>query len=309
MYQALPAKLKPKKQTSSLKRVDTLWGYLFIAPSMLGFLMFVLGPLLAVFLFSLQTRNLLTGQTAFIGFENYRVMLLEDQLFSKTMLNSLVFTAGLVPLNIIMAMTFAILLSRETVINRLFQTIYFAPVVTSAVAWAIVWRFMLQGQQGVVNQLLGIFGINGPNWLFEPGSAMFAVIFTRAIKGVGLNMVIFLSALTNIPEDFKDAARVDGAGGWQIFRHITFPLLAPTTLMVTIITIIGSLKVFDTIVLLTNGGPSNATTVLVYYIYYQAFRFFETGYASALAVILFIIALGFTVIQWGLRRRLAYAEQ
>ena len=138
---------------------------------------------------------------------------------------------------------------------------------------------------------------------------MFSVIFTRAIKGVGLNMVIFLSALANTPEEFTDAARVDGANDWRIFRNITFPLLAPTTLMVIIITVIGSLKVFDTIVLLTNGGPSNATTVLVYYIYYQAFKFFETGYASSLAAILFLVTLVLTVIQWGLRRKVVHAEQ
>lgn len=296
-------------QWKSLLHKDSTWGYLFIAPSILGFFLFVLGPLVAIFIFSLQNRNLLTGQVTFIGLENYRTMLFNDPLYLKTMLNSLIFTAGLVPLNIVLALALAILLERQTGVSRFFQTIFFAPVVTSAVAWAIVWQFMLQGQQGVVNQVLAIFGIQGPNWLFEPASAMFAVIFTRAIKGVGLNMVIFLSALSNIPNDFREAAQVDGADKWHVFRHITFPLLAPTTLMVTIITLIGSLKVFDTIMLLTNGGPSNATTVLVYYIYYQAFRFFETGYSSALAVVLFLIALGLTIIQWGLRRRLVHAEQ
>lgn len=297
------------RQWKPLLLKDTIWGYLFIAPSITGFFLFVLGPLVAIFIYSLQNRNLLTGQVSYIGLENYRTMLFSDPLFVKTMLNSLVFTAGLVPLNVVLALALAIILNRQTGISRFFQTIFFAPVVTSAVAWAIVWQFMLQGQQGVVNQVLAILGINGPNWLFEPGSAMFAVIFTRAIKGVGLNMVIFLSALSSIPNDYHDAARVDGADEWHVFRHITFPLLAPTTLMVTIITLIGSLKVFDTIMLLTNGGPSNATTVLVYYIYYQAFRFFETGYSSALAVVLFLVALSLTVIQWGLRRRLVYAEQ
>lgn len=293
----------------SLFRKDSMWGYLFISPSMLGFFLFVLGPLVAIFVFSLQERNLLTGQVAFVGLENFQNMLFNDPLFIKTMINSLIFTAGLVPINISLGLVFAILLNRQTCISRLFQTIFFAPVVTSAVAWAIVWQFMLQGENGVVNQMLAIFGASGPNWLYEPASAMFAVVFTRAIKGAGLSMVMFLSALSNISSDFSDAAQVDGANDWQVFRHITFPLLAPTTLMVTIVTLIGSLKVFDTIMLLTNGGPSNATTVLVYYIYYQAFRFFETGYSSALAVVLFLIAFGLTIIQWGLRRRLVYAEQ
>jgi multiple sugar transport system permease protein len=299
---------KPSK-TGKLTRKDSFWGYLFITPSLLGFLLFVIGPLIAVFIFSTQNRNLLTGEVSFVGLENFRTMIDQDPLFSKTMVNSLIFTAGLVPLNISLALTLAILLSRQTRISRLFQTIYFSPVVTSAVAWAIVWRFMLQGEQGVVNQMLALFGINGPNWLYQPEAAMFAVIFTRAIKGVGLNMVIFLSALSNIPEEFSDAAHVDGASDWHVFRYITFPLLAPTTMMVMIITIIGSLKVFDTIVLLTAGGPANATTVLVYYIYFSAFRVFETGYASALAVVLFLIALVLTAIQWSFRRRFVHAEQ
>jgi multiple sugar transport system permease protein len=300
---------KPFKSYKGLARQDAMWGYLFIFPSVLGFFLFVLGPLIAVFVFSTQSRNLLTGQVTYIGMQNYQDLFTADPLFKKTVINSLVFTAGLVPLNIILALTLAILLNRQTRSARIFQTIFFGPVVTSAVAWAIVWRFMLQGEQGVVNQVLAIFGLHGPNWLFEPNWAMFSVIFTRAIKGVGLNMVIFLSALANIPEEFTDAARVDGANDWRIFRNITFPLLAPTTLMVIIITVIGSLKVFDTIVLLTNGGPSNATTVLVYYIYYQAFKFFETGYASGLAVILFLITLVLTVIQWSLRRKVVHAEQ
>ena len=296
------------KKVNKQKIKDSWWGYFFIAPSMLGFLFFVLGPLIAVIFFSMQSRNLLTGQVSFVGLENYRKMLVEDTLFRKTMINTLVFTMGLVPLNITLALALSVFLNQETAVSRIFKTIFFSPVVTSAVAWAIVWRFMLQGQQGVVNQMISLFGVNGPNWLFEPGAAMFAVIFTRAIKGVGLNMVIFLSALANIPDDFKDAAQVDGANGWLVFRHITLPLLAPTTLMVTIVTIIGSLKVFDTIVMLTNGGPSNATTVLVYYIYYQGFLFFETGYASALATVLFLLALILTSLQWGLRRRYAHAE-
>ena len=298
-----------QKRLNSWQRKENLWGYLFIAPSMIGFFLFVLYPLLAIFVYSVYDRNLLTGEITFIGLTNYNTMLFNDPLFIKTMRNSLVFTIGLVPLNITMGLIFAILLERQTSISRFFQTVFFVPVVTSAVAWSIVWRFILQGQHGVVNQTLALIGINGPIWLYEPNTAMFSVIFTRAIKGAGLSMVMFLSALSNIPNDFRDAARVDGANEWHVFRHITFPLLAPTTLMVIIITTIGSLKVFDTIMLLTNGGPSNATTVLVYYIYYQAFRFFETGYSSALAVVLFLVAFTLTVIQWRLRRRWVHAEE
>ena len=130
---------------------------------------------------------------------------------------------------------------------------------------------------------------------------MISVIVTLVIKNVGLNTIILLSALTNLPNEYREAARVDGATRWQVFRQITLPLLAPTLLFVTVITVIGSLKVFDHIMLMTAGGPANSTMVLVYYIYYQAFQFFETGYASALAVILFILAAALTLIQWLLR--------
>ncbi len=288
---------------------ENLLGYAFIAPQMLGFFLFVLGPLIVVFLYSLQTRNLLTGQATFTGLENYRNMISTDPLFTKTMVNSLIFAGGLVPLNVSLSLLLALLLSKKLKGITFFRTMYFAPVVTSAVAWAIVWRFLLQGEQGVINQCLGLFGIDGPNWLREPGWAMFAVIITRVFKNVGLNIVIYLAAITNLPEQYMEAAAIDGANKPQIFRKISFPLLMPTTMMITIITIIGSLKVFDHIMLMTAGGPGNATMVAVYYIYYQAFRFFDIGYASSLSVILFLIVLALTAAQWTLRKRLSHYEQ
>lgn len=293
----------------SLARRDALYGYLFVSPQVLGYLAFVLGPLIAVFMFSLQRRNLLSGQVTFIGLENYATMFSSDALFRQVALNSLIFALGLVPLNVTLALLLAMLVSQKLFGITFFRTLFFAPVVTSAVAWAIVWRFMLQGEDGTINQLLSLVGIHGPNWLREPTWAMIAVIVTRVIKNVGLNMIIFLAAIKDLPHEYLDAARVDGASSWQAFHKITLPLLAPTILMVVMITLIASLQVFDHIMLLTEGGPENATLVLVYYIYYQAFRVFEAGYASALAVVLFGIALVLTLIQWTARRRLIYNEQ
>lgn len=293
----------------SQARLDELYGYFFIAPQMIGFLVFVVGPLVAVIIYSFQERNLLTGEVILVGVENYFNMFYKDQLFDKVVLNSLIFTLGLVPLNIALSLGLAVALTSQFRGSTIFRTVFFAPVVTSAVAWAIVWKFMLQHESGTVNQYLALIGIDGPNWLREPAWAMVSVIFTRALKNMGLNMIIFMAALLALPKTYNEAAVVDGANGWQIFRHITLPLLAPTTLMVIIITVIGSLKVFDHIVLLTGGGPANATMVLVNYIYHQGFQFFETGYASALAVILFLITLILTLIQWSLRRRFVYHEQ
>ena len=293
---------------TQLARKETLFGYLFIMPQLLGFLVLVLGPLVSVFIFSTQNRSLLTQKVEFVGFANYERLFTQDPLFWQVLGNTLVFAAGLVPLNVILALGLALMVSQRLRGIVVFRTLYFAPVVTSAVAWSIVWGFLLQGERGTINQLLTLAGIQGPNWLRDPGWAMFWVIFTRTLKGVGINMIIFLAAIMDLPSELYDAACVDGANSWQRLRYITLPLLAPTTLLVTLLVMIGSLKVFDTIFLLTAGGPANATLVLVNYIYIVGFQFFESGYASALSVILFLITLILTLLQWGLRRRFIYNE-
>lgn len=291
----------------SLKTQDSIFGYLFIAPQTLGYVLVVLGPLIAVFMFSTQERNLLSGAVTNVGLENFDRMLNNDPLFETVLKNSLIFAAGLVPLNIIMALSLAIMLTQKLRGAIFFRTLFFAPVVTSAVAWAVVWRFLLQDNAGI-NDGLRLLGIDGPNWLRDPDWAMFSVIFTRVLKNLGMNMIIFMAALQNIPQDYDDAAKVDGANLLQRVRHITIPLLSPTILLVVLLTIIGSLKAFDHILLMTSGGPANSTNVLVYYIYFQAFKVFQTGYASALAVVLFGLALGFTIVQWSVRRRFVYSE-
>lgn len=286
---------------------DALYGYLFIAPQVAGFFLIVLLPLLAVFIFSTQERNLLSGAVTPVGFHNFEFMIGKDPFFRTVLKNSLVFTACLVPLNVVLALILAILLTQKVRGMIFFRTLFFAPVVTSAVAWAVVWRFLLQDNSGV-NSMLALIGIDGPNWLREGDWAMFAVVVTRVIKNVGLNMVIFMAALQNIPADYNDAAMVDGANLWRRVWHITVPLLSSTIILVILITIIGSLKAFDHILLMTGGGPANATNVLVYYIYFQAFKIFQTGYASALAVILFISTFLLTIVQWMVRRRFVYNE-
>lgn len=305
-----PVQAKPPlhRRISRMKLMDAIWGYLFIAPQFLGFLFFVLGPIIAIFIYSLTEKNLLSGRTSFVGLQNYVTLFAHDPLFGKVTLNTLIFSAGLVPLNLVLALTLAILLARQSAVINFFRTVFFAPVVTSAVAWAIVWSFMLQGNQGTINQFLKLFGITGPNWLLEPGWAMFWVIVTRVLKNVGLNMVLFLAALQDMPREHLEAARVDGANTWNLIWNIYLPFLAPTILLVTVITVIGSLNVFDHIMLLTGGGPSNSTMVLSYYVYFSAFKVNETGYASTIAVILFLIALGLTGLQWSMRKRFSYNE-
>lgn len=291
----------------TLAQRDALYGYLFVLPQVIGFFLFVLGPLIAVFVFSMQERNLLSDRVDLAGLANYRQML-ADPLFGKVLVNSLIFMVGLVPLNLAISLTLAIMLARSSRQVSFFRSIIFLPVVTSAVAWAIVWNFILQGEQGALNQLLALVGIRGPNWLGDPTWAMFSVILVRVLKNVGLNVVIFVAALQDLPRDIVEAAEVDGATRWQSARHIIIPFLAPAIMFVTIITVIGSLNVFDHIMLLTGGGPSNATMVLAFYVYHAAFRMYEIGYASTLAVVLFLLALLLTIVQWALRRRFVYSE-
>jgi len=287
----------------SLKYRAAIEGWLFVSPMLAGFVIFFVGPLVGVALYSLTKWNLLTQQSTFIGLANYADALTKNPDFWLVIRNTAIFAAGLVPLNMALALCLALALARPRFGAVFFRTVFFAPVVTSAVAWAIVWKFLLQGQGGAINELLATIGIAGPNWLREPNWAMAAVIVTRVLKMVGLNMILYIAALQAVPRDYEEAARLEGASSWQIFRMVTWPLLGPTTLVIMVITTIGSFKVFDHIYLMTGGGPENGTLVLAFYIYQQAFKFFDVGYASALAMIMFVMVFILTLLQLFLARR------
>lgn len=290
-------------QKMRLVTSESLTGWLFISPMMLGFLCFFIVPVISIFGYSLTEWNILSQQSTYVGLQNYREIFTENEEFWHVFRNSLIFAGGLVPLNIAIALVLALALNQKFTGVVFFRTVYFAPVVTAGAAWAIIWTFLLQKESGGVNQMLAMFGIDGPNWLREPDWAMFSVIMTRVIKNVGLNMILYLAALQSISPDYIEASSLDGATPWQRFRHIVWPLLAPTTLVISIVTVVGSLKVFDHIYLMTGGGPENGTLVLAYYIYERAFEFFEIGYASALAVILFVVTLVLTIGQWLLKQK------
>ena len=298
-----------RQQTLRMRtRKDAIIGWAFIAPQMAGFILFVLLPLFSVFLYSLQEKNLLFGTSSFSGFDNF-IALAKDPLFAKSLVNTLIFSAGVVPLNLVFSLLLALYLGGGKSGTRFVRSIIFLPVVTSGVAWAIVWKYLLQGgTAGPVNWFLDLIGIAGPNWLFEKGWAMTSVIVTRVMKNLGMNVLIFMGAVLNMPSDVIEAARIDGARRFTLFFRIKLPLLMPTVMMVTIVTIIGSMRVFDTIKLMTDGGPEGSTMVMVYYIYHQAFRMFDTGFASALAVVLFLIVLALTALQWLGRKRISYYE-
>ncbi|WP_446751190.1 carbohydrate ABC transporter permease [Streptomyces sp. CLV115] len=268
--------------------------------------MFVLLPIALVVRFSLHEWNVLAGDFHYTGGDNY-TKLLDDANLPQVLKSTALFSVGLVVLNLCLALLLAVLLNQKLRGMTVFRTLFFSPVVVSLVAWTIVWGFLLQADGGI-NGLLHTVGIDGPNWLRGEGSAMFSVIVVQVFKNVGLNMVLFLAALQGVPKELYEAARVDGAGAWTRFRSITLPLISPTILLTSVITIVGSLQVFAQIAVLTQGGPKLSTTVLVYYLYQQAFQFHHFGYGATLSILLLLIVLALTVFQWQLRKRWVFYE-
>ncbi len=295
------------RRRSTWQRRDSLLGYVFVAPSVLGALLLVILPLGAVAWYSLHDWNALSGRFRFAGAENYTA-LLEDGTLRASLGASVLFSVGVVVLNISLALLLAVLLNQKVRGSTFFRVVFFSPVVVSLVAWSIVWGFLLQNSGGI-NAFLGTFGIEGPNWLREGWSAMLAVVVVQVFKNVGLNMVLFLAALQGVPEEMLEAARLDGAGALRRFSSVVMPMISPTVLLVSIITVVGSLETFALIDVLTAGGPGNSTNVLVYYFYQRAFRFNDFGYASAIAMLLFVIVLGLTLLQWQTRRRWVHHER
>lgn len=276
-------------------------GYLFVLPQLLGLVLFVLAPLVLVVVYSFQDFNVLSGQADFTGVDNYR-QLLTDPNMSSVLRATAVFSGVLVVFNIIVGLLLAVLLNQRFAGTTLFRVLFFSPVVVSTVAWTLVWDFLLQDNGGV-NALLQMAGMNGTNWLRSPSTAMAAVIAVQLLKGVGLNMVLFLSALQGVPKDFHEAASLDGAGPIRRLVSITMPLISPTTLLVAILSFISALQSFALISVLTQGGPGRSTTVLVYYLFQQAFQSHDFGYGSALALLLFAIVLSLSLVQWQLRKK------
>jgi len=293
---------------ASLRSKEMWMGYLFILPIVAGYIIFLFGPIVYAFVMSFTNWSLF-GNTAYIGLDNYIYAMRDDPVFWDTVVNTVYFSAGLVPLNIVLSLLLAMLLKRKIWGIGLFRTAIFTPVVVSLVVWGIVWKFIFSTDGGLVNLLIRTFGGTEIAWLFSETWTMPTVIVVSALKGVGMNMVIFLAALHDVPKDYYEASKIDGASRWETFKSITLPMITPAVFMITIITVIGSLKVFGQIYVMTGGGPGTSTYVMVFYIFKQAFRSYEFGYASALAFILFSIILVLTLIQWKLRKRWVHYEQ
>lgn len=301
-----PAPPVPRRSFWTMRRRDELTGYLFIAPQLIGVVLFVLVPVGLGIWYSLNEWNIFRGELTFVGGDNYAALLGDPQL-PAVLGATAIFSLGIVVLNLALGLGLAVLLNRRFRGVTFFRTVFFSPVVVSVVAWTLVWGFLLQDNGGI-NALLGVFGIDGPNWLLSGDTAMASVIVTQVIRSVGVNMVLFLAALQGVPSELYEAARIDGAGSGRIFFRITLPLISPTLMLTAVITIVGALQAFANVAVLTGGGPGLSTTVLVYYVFQQAFEFNDIGYGSTLALMLLTFVMLLTLLQWQLRRKWVFYE-
>jgi multiple sugar transport system permease protein len=268
---------------------------LFLLPALIPLIAFRLFPMLTSLAVSLTEWNLLRPPV-FVGIENY-VTVLTDPKFHKGLLNTLYYMAGYLPLVLVGAIAIAVLLNSKLRGAKLFRGIYFLPVVTSWVVVALLWKWLLSPQGGIVNFVLGLVGIEGPGWWTDPAWAMPAIIIASVWKDLGFNMLILLAGLQSIPEHLYEAATIDGATRWQKLRYVTLPLLTPSILFATILAMIGAFQVFDQVWVMTEGGPAGATTVVMEQVVKNAFQYGLMGEASSMSWVLFAIILVFTVIQ------------
>jgi multiple sugar transport system permease protein len=278
--------------------------YLFLAPVFILFAIFTFFSVGYAFYLSFHEWNILEPAKPFVGLDNY-TRLFEDRRFREAIVNTLYYTAVSVPVTIFLGLAVALMLNTTIRARGMFRTFFYLPVVTPLVIASIIWKWVYNGDFGLLNYyLLKLNLIDEPLlWLADPNLAMPSVIITSVWKGVGFAMVVYLAGLQSIPEDYYDAARIDGASGWQRLKDITFPLLSPTTLFLFVISILGSFQVFTQIFIMTNGGPLGKTRTIVWYIYTTAFKDYNMGYAAAMAFALFAMMLVFTLIQFRFLRR------
>ena len=298
-----PGTIPERKGMSPMRRQEMLEGILYISPWIVGFIVFVAGPLLASAFLSFTKYNVLRPPT-FIGLTNYSYAILKDSLFWPSIGRTFYYAIMLVPLAMVGSLLVAMLLNQKLVATTVWRTMFFLPTLTPLVATALLWRWMLNPDVGLVNYLLSLIGIKGPGWLNSIEWAMPALVLMGLWASVGgSRMIIFLAALQDVPVELLEAAEIDGAGRWAKFRHITLPMITPTIFFNLILGIIFALRTFEVAFVSTAGGPARATWFISLHIYQNAFVSFDMGYASALSWLLFLILFALTFLQFRLSGR------
>ena len=296
-----PAPTKPRKASRRMRRRAILVGWSFILPNFVGFALFTLVPVIAAFVLAFMNWDAYNPPT-FAGFKNF-VRLFGDDSFHVALGNTLLYALGHVPLTLAFSLGLAILLNQKLRGIAFFRVAIFFPYITSLVAIAIVWNMLFDPTNGPINQFLHAIGIaNAPGWTSSTGWALPAVIITSVWRDMGYYMVLFLAGLQAIPNEYYEAAEMDGAGRWRKFWSITLPSLRPTTFLVLVLLSVSSFKVFDLIFVMTQGGPGRATLVLSQLIYQDGIINGQFGYSSAISLVLFLIVLIVTVFQFRIQQ-------
>lgn len=289
----------------TIRKREALSAWAFMMPSLAGFVIFVFGATIISLLISFLDWDMLTP-AKFVGLGNYLKLLKSDS-FYLVLRNTVFFVIGTVPMRVIFSLLLALALVKNITGRTFFRSAIFLPVAASTVAVAMIWRWIFNADFGLLNDFLYRIGIlHLPQWLINPNWALVALIIFSVWKDVGFSTVLFMAGLEGIPQELYEAGDIDGASSWTKFWKITLPLLSPTTFFVVVVNVISSFQVFDQAYVLTGGGPGNATTTIVYYIYNYAFQRFKMGYASAAAWILFAIIFVVTIIQFKHQKRWVY---
>ena len=290
----------------ALAREDFFTGLVCLIPSFSVVAVFIVFPIFFSLFLSFRSWNILTPEKPFVGLANYAAMLANPE-FWLSLRNTVVFTLGVVPVGALASLGLALLLNRRLRASGFFRTTFFLPVITSVIAVAIVFLWVYDDNNGLLNSLLRAFGLKPVRWLTSPDTSLLSLIIMTIWKNAGYHMIIFLAGLQAIPAEFYETATLDGAGPWQKFRYVTWPLLVPTTLFVLVTNTIFTFQVFGPIYVMTGGGPVKSTSVVVYHLYQRAFEFQEMGYASAVAWFIFALLMIFTVLQMRLSRVGSYS--
>lgn len=279
---------------------STLTSLLYLAPALVFIGIFTIYPIFKSIDMSFYTDfNIFTGEIKARGLENYQELLTDPEFF-KALKNTAIYVIGVVPTSIVISVFVAVLLNSVPKFQGFFRSVYFLPFVTSTVAISVVWSWLYHSRYGLINYILGLFGVDAINWLGDPDNAMLSVIIMAIWKGLGFNILLLLVGLNNISDSYYKAAKVDGAGVWARFTNITIPLLRPTLFLLSVVGTINSFKVFDEVFALFNGrpGPAGSATTVVYYLFRKFYEQFNYGVAAASGIVLFLIVLGITIIQY-----------
>lgn len=284
-----------------LRRQQERHGLAFLALPAALFVVFMLLPMVTALVLSLTDYSVI-GETHWVGLENY-ARIVNDPFFRIALKNTVVYTLMYVPLGIVVALATALLLNRRSRAVKLFRTLYYIPVISSTVATATIWYWLLNPTRGLFNMVLGWFGIDGPAWLYDSRWAMFAIVMMAVWSGFGTNMMIYLAGLQGIPAEQYEAARIDGANRMQEFFGITLPLLRRTLLFSSVIAVINAVQVFEPVVLITQGGPANSTNVLTFHIRRVGIERAQGGLGSAMAVMLMLSLIVIIVLIFAMARQ------